>query len=149
VSAVGNVAHLARRFVGSWSRAAPAPADVEWVRSTLQEGEWRLWSQMAVQDRRHSIEVARRFVSLAPAAAQPEIAGALLHDVGKQVAALGTIGRVIATVVGPRGARFRDYHAHERLGAELLLAAGSHPATIELVQGHGPWATALRHADHL
>jgi hypothetical protein len=148
VSAFGNVAHLARRFVGSWSRAEPAVEDVAWAFVNLSEAEWRLWSQMAVQDRRHSIEVARRFVELAPAAAQPEIAGALLHDVGKQVAALGTLGRVVATIVGPRGARFRDYHAHERLGAELLLAAGSHPATIELVQGHGPWAAALRQADH-
>jgi hypothetical protein len=146
---MSSIAHLARRFVGSWSRAAPAPEDVAWAWATLTEGEWRLWSRMAVQDRRHSIQVARRFVSFAPSAAQPEIAGALLHDVGKQVAGLGTIGRVVATIVGPRGGRFRDYHAHERLGAELLLAAGSDPATIELVQGQGPWADALRQADHL
>jgi predicted HD phosphohydrolase len=149
VSAFGTVAHLARRFVGSWSRAEPAVEDLAWVWSNLTEGEWRLWSQMAVQDRRHSIEVARRFVSLDSSATQSAIAGALLHDVGKQVAALGTIGRVIATIVGPRGARFRDYHAHERLGAELLLAAGSDPATIELVMGDGPWASTLRHADHI
>jgi hypothetical protein len=146
---MSTIAHLARRFVGSWSRAAPEREDAAWACATLTEGEWRLWSRMAVQDRRHSIQVARRFVVIAPSAAQPEIAGALLHDVGKQVAGLGTIGRVVATVVGPRGARFRDYHAHERLGAELLLAAGSDPATIELVQGQGPWADALRQADHL
>jgi hypothetical protein len=139
---------LARRFVGSWSRAEPAAEDVDWAVVNLTEAEWRLWSQMAVQDRRHSIEVARRFVSVAPAAAQPEIAGALLHDIGKQVAGLGTFARVVATIVGPHGSRFRDYHAHERLGAELLLAAGSHPATIELVLGHGPWVAALRQADH-
>jgi hypothetical protein len=149
VSALGHVGHLARRFFGSWSRQAPAPEDVAWAFVNLSDAELRLWSQMAVQDRRHSLEVARRFVSFAPSAAQPAIAGALLHDVGKQVAGLGTIRRVVATIIGPRGARFRDYHAHERLGAELLLAAGSDPATIELVQGHGPFAHALRQADHI
>ena len=149
MNALGSVGHLARRFFGSWSRAEPAPDDVAWVWSKLSEAESRLWQRMAVQDRRHSIEVAHRFVSFAPSATQSEIAGALLHDVGKQVAGLGTVGRVVATIVGPRGGRFRDYHAHERLGAELLLAAGSHRATIELVQGQGPFADALRQADHI
>jgi hypothetical protein len=146
---MSSVAHLARRFFGSWSRAEPAPEDTAWAWSMLSEEEWRLWQRMAVQDRRHSIEVARRFVALAPDAPTSAVAGALLHDVGKQVAGLGTIARVVATLVGPRGARFRDYHAHERLGAELLLAAGSDPATIELVHGKGPWADPLRHADHV
>jgi hypothetical protein len=143
------IAHLARRFFGSWSRAEPAPEDTAWAWSMLSAEEWRLWQRMAVQDRRHSIGVARRFVAVAPNAPGPVIAGALLHDVGKQVAGLGTLRRVVATLVGPRGARFRDYHAHERLGAELLLAAGSDASTIELVHGQGPWADALRHADHV
>jgi hypothetical protein len=146
---MSSVAHLTRRFWGSLSRAEPHAADTDWVATLLLEGEWDVWRAMTVQDRRHSIEVARRFVALAPSAPRPAVAGALLHDVGKQVAGLGTIARVLATIVGPRGPRFRDYHAHERLGAELLLAAGSDPATIGLVQGHGPWADALRHADHV
>jgi len=146
---VSSIAHLARRFAGSWSRTEPSPEDTAWAWSMLSAEEWRLWSKTAVQDRRHSIEVARRFVALASSATQAEVAGALLHDVGKQVAGLGTIGRVVATIVGPRGARFRAYHAHERLGAELLLAIGSDPATIELVQGRGPQAAALRHADQV
>ena len=54
-----------------------------------------------------------------PAADRAEVAGALLHDVGKVEAGLGTFGRVVATVVGPRTERFRTYHDHEAIGARL------------------------------
>lgn len=142
-----SIAHLARRFAGSLSRAEPGPGDVAWVRSQLTAAEFDAWHAMAVQDRRHSIVVARRFVDLAPLATRAEVAGALLHDVGKQVAALGTFARVAATVVGPRTARFRQYHDHEALGAAMLAEAGSDPNTIELVLGRGALRDVLRRAD--
>jgi hypothetical protein len=144
---VTSIAHLARRFFGSWSRAEPAAADLEWVRGQLLPGELACWEAMAVQDRRHSVEVARRFVALRPAATRAEVAGALLHDVGKQVAALGTMSRVVATLVGPRTDRFRQYHDHEELGASMLAAAGSEPATVEVVAARGSAVDDLRRAD--
>jgi hypothetical protein len=144
---MSSVAHLARRFWGSLSRVEPAAGDVEWVRAQCTAVEFDLWCAMAVQDRRHSIVVARRFVELAPAATRAEVAGALLHDVGKQVAGLGTVARVVATVVGSRGERFRQYHDHEALGAAMLAERGSDPATIELVLGGGARGDALRRAD--
>jgi predicted HD phosphohydrolase len=104
---------------------------------------------MAVQDKRHSILVARRFVDLADAPSREQTAAALLHDVGKLASGLGTCARVLATIVGPRTARFRQYHDHERLGAEMLRAAGSAAATLELVHGAGPAAAALRQADDI
>lgn len=142
-----SITHLARRFVGSLSRAEPAATDMDWVRSQLIAAEFDAWQAMAVQDRRHSILVARRFVELAPLATRAEVAGALLHDVGKQVAALGTFARVAATVVGPRTKRFRQYHDHEALGAAMLALAGSDPVTIELVMGGGALREVLRRAD--
>jgi hypothetical protein len=144
---VSSVAHLARRFRGSLSRAEPDAADVAWVAGQLLPAELDLWAAMAVQDRRHSIEVAQRFIGLAPGAERPAVAAALLHDVGKQVAGLGTVQRVVATVVGPRTKRFRDYHLHEPLGAALLREAGSDDATVGLVEGRGPLAAVLRRAD--
>lgn len=144
-----TIAHLARRFWGSLSREEPSDVDVVWAQSNLMPREAALWSGMAVQDRRHSLLVARRFVERAPDATGAEIAGALLHDVGKQVAGLGTFARVVATVVGSRTERFRQYHDHERLGAELLVTAGSDPVTVDLVLGRGPSAPALRAADHV
>jgi len=146
---VSSIGHRARRFRGSLSRAEPSPDAVAWARVQMLPHEVALWSRMAVQDRRHSIEVARRFVALRPDASRAEIAGALLHDVGKQVAGLGTFARVAATVMGPRTTRFRQYHDHEALGAAMLTEAGSEPVTVELVEGGGAAADVLRRADDM
>ena len=113
----------------------------------MTDAEWNAWKAMSVQDRRHSLAVARRFVMLRPDATRAEIAGALLHDVGKQQSGLGTTGRVLATLVGRRGARFSAYHDHEALGAGMLATLGSDPATVELVLGRGAAADDLRRAD--
>jgi len=146
---MSGLAHLARRFWGSLSRAEPAPADVEWAHRILLPAEAELWDRQPVQDRRHTVEVARRFVALAPDATPSEVAGALLHDIGKLDAGLGTLSRVVATVVGPRTERFRRYHDHERIGPRMLREVGSAEATVELVAGRGPRAETLRAADHV
>jgi hypothetical protein len=145
---MSHFAHLARRFVTSLSRHEPADVDEKWAASQLLGGELELWRQMSAPDRRHSIVVARRFESQGPWS-RDEIAGALLHDVGKLESGLGTFGRVAATIVGPRTARFRRYQDHEGVGADLLAAAGSSEITIELVLGRGPAADALAKADDI
>jgi predicted HD phosphohydrolase len=140
--------HLVRRFLTSLSSQAPDPADTTWAESQLLDGELQLWRRLSVSDRRHTITVARRFESMG-SWTRDEIAGALLHDIGKLDADLGTASRVLATVVGPRTARFRSYHDHERIGADMLAAAGSATTTIELVRGHGRAAAALAEADNI
>ena len=103
---------------------------------------------MAPPDRRHSIEVARRFVDRRPGATRAEMAGALLHDVGKVEAGLGTFGRVAGH--GRRaahGAASALYHDHEAIGARLAAAAGADPVTVALIEGRGPAAADLRAAD--
>jgi hypothetical protein len=144
-----NVGHVARRFVDSLSKAPPAAADEAWATTYMTPAEAHLWSRMMVQDRRHSIEVARRFLERRPEATREEMAGALLHDVGKLQAGLHTFGRVVATVVGPRTARFREYHEHESIGARMVAAIGADPVTVALVGGEGPAAADLRAADDL
>ena len=144
-----SLGHLARRFAGSLSRWPPSEADASWAVAQLLPAEAALWQRMAVQDKRHSILVTRRFVDIADEPSREQTAAALLHDVGKLASGLGTCARVLATIVGPRTARFRQYHDHERLGAEMLRAAGSAAATLELVQGAGPAAAALRQADDI
>jgi len=142
-----RIVHLARRFVLSLSRRPPSAADEEWARSFLSPWERDLWNRFDYPDRRHAIEVGRRFAMLRPDAMREEVAGALLHDIGKVESRLGTFGRVVATVVGARTDRFRLYHAHEMIGAQMLRQAGSAAVTIDLVQGLGAAAPALRAAD--
>ena len=140
--------HLAARFFGSLSNTPPEPSEEAWAVDQLLPGERGLWARMSNQDRRHSATVARRFVAARPEATRAEIAGALLHDVGKIECGLGTFGRVAATLVGGRTARFRAYQDHERIGAELAEAAGSDPVTVELIGERGPAFPALSASDH-
>ena len=139
--------HLAARFFGSLSSRPPEPEQEVWAESNLIDGEVELWRQMSNQDRRHSAKVARRFVAAWPQASRAEIAGALLHDVGKIECGLGTWGRVAASVVGGRTERFRLYHDHEHIGSLLAEAAGSDPATVELIDERGPAYETLKSCD--
>ena len=149
MSPLRHLVHLSRRFFTSLSRREPSVAETAWADSHLLDGESVLWHRMAVSDRRHSIMVACRFESRGGPWSRDEMAGAVLHDVGKLDTGLGTFGRVVATVVGPRTDRFRRYHDHERRGAELLVGAGSSDITVELVLGQGRAASALREADDI
>ena len=132
---VGHAAHLARRFFTSLSSRPPAADDLEWARRQLSDDQRALWERMSVRDQRHTLRVARNYVARRPLAAADEIAGALLHDVGKVAGDLGTFTRVLARLVGPRTRRLREYHDHEAIGAALAAAAGSSFVTVALVRG--------------
>ena len=147
MNAVGKFGHRALRFFTSLSAAPPPVGDEVFADRNLTRAERALWIRMTNQDRRHSARVARRFVAARPEATRAEIAGALLHDVGKLDSGLGTFARVAAVLAGPRGRRFDSYHRHEAIGAELVAAIGSDPATVELVAGRGPADPTLRHCD--
>ncbi len=147
MSAFAHVAHLARRFAGSLSSAPPPAADDAWATSFMTGPEAALWHRLSNADRRHAVAVARRFADRRPLASREEMAAACLHDVGKLDAGLGTFGRVIATVVGPRTARFRTYHDHEEIGARWLAERGSSPVTVALVRREGEAAPDLDWAD--
>ena len=145
-----QVMHLVRRWRSSIDRSPLTRADLEFARACLIDAEWNLWSSMALADRRHSIVVARRFVSMAPHADDAEIAAALLHDVGKTVARLSTTERVLATlialVVKPR--RWSQYYRHEEIGLDLCRGLPSRDATLHLLGDvNHPLAEVLRRAD--
>jgi hypothetical protein len=148
----GSWHHLAVRFFGALSPAGPSESDEAWALGSLLEGEQALWHSMSGPDRRHAVGVARDTVRLLAPDDPPRgvIAAALLHDVGKVSSALGTFSRVGVTLaamaVGRRRlvdwagsgrprerpsvrARVGQYLAHDRLGAELLEAAGSEALT--------------------
>jgi len=149
MSGVAHIGHLARRFGGSISRRPPDRLDDAWATSFMTDAESVLWSTLSNVDRRHAIGVARRFVAGRPDATRDEMAAVCLHDVGKLGSGLGTFGRVLATLVGPRTARFRTYHDHEEIGARWLERAGSSASTVALVRRQGPAAGALEQADDI
>jgi hypothetical protein len=139
--------HLVARFVTAAPPHPPSVDDEVWAEGFLTPAERRLWIRFDNHDRRHSIRVARRFVRRVPDAEPAVVAGALLHDIGKVRCGIGVLGRVVATIVGPRTERFRCYHDHERVGAEMLAAIGSDRRTVELAGGAGPFAEALEACD--
>ena len=143
-----KVWHLTARFFTSLSTAPASPEDEAWVAEHLLPGELDLWAQLSNQDHRHCAAVGRRFVEARPGATRAEIAGAILHDVGKIECDLGTFGRVAATLVGPRTRSFAAYHDHEAIGARMAEQAGSDPVTVELIAGDGPAFPALVASDH-
>ena len=128
-----NQRHLARRFFTSLSTRPPAAKDIAWVNKELLTNEFALWSRMKSHDQRHSIEVARRFTELHPTFSRDEVAAALLHDIGKVHSELGVMGRVVATIVGPKSTKFREYHNHEVIGLNLCREAGSSTETLRLL----------------
>lgn len=139
--------HLTVRFAGSWSTRPPDAVDLQWVSDTLTTAERDLWLAHRAADQRHTVAVGREFVRRRPNAVRAEVAGALLHDIGKLDSALSTLERVAATLFGGRTQRWRSYLDHERIGAEMLAQIGSAPITVDLVLGRGPASADLRQAD--
>ena len=124
--------HLVKRALSSLSNKRPDDDGI--ARSIVNSEELTLWRSMQGRDQTHSLQVLSRFVILCPDATRVEKAAALLHDVGKTKSDLGWVLRIVATLVGSRGTRMAEYHAHERIGAQMLMPI-SDPRTIELVGG--------------
>ena len=140
---VAHALHLARRLAGSLRPGGPPAGEEEWVAGVLSGAELALWRRMSGADRRHAVAVARRAESiLGPGGSSgPVLAAALLHDVGKVVARLGTPARVVATVAGMAGRtsltpRIGQYLRHDALGAQLLTEAGSDSLTVAWAAEH-------------
>lgn len=126
-----HATHLVRRFAGSLSKRLP---DDALAARHLDAAELALWRRFGPADQRHSLLVAERLLAAHPDAPRHEIAAALLHDIGKLDAGLGTFGRVVATLA-PIGDRARRYRDHERIGAAMLRSVGSDERTVAIVAG--------------
>jgi hypothetical protein len=139
-----NSLHLAKRFFGALSRSPIGESQIELVQTTLSDSEFALWSAMMPMDKKHSIKVMSRFMQIYPQATAAQVRASLLHDVGKLESNLSVFARVLATIVGERGSRFAKYHAHEKIGAQMLRQAGSDEETWQLVAGEVSDSPQLR-----
>ncbi len=149
---MSGAGHLVKRFFGSLVPFGEPKADRAWIQESLLPEEQEIWRRMSRADRRHAAGVARRVErALGHEATRPVIAAALLHDCGKSVAHLSTVGRVIATLsakiaghdMAPAWSETRGftrrvglYLEHPRLGADLLGMAGSAPLTVAWAAEH-------------
>ena len=103
-----------------------------------------LFLEMRRRDQGHAIRVLQRV------GAAPELLrqAALLHDVGKARAFLGTPGRTLVVVARAAhmtaavsrlpyiGGRVARYELHPEIGAEMLRQAGAPDALVEIVAEH-------------
>lgn len=142
--------HLVKRAVTSFSYEPLSGADVERAERLLLPQEFELWWSMPPRDQRHSLQVHERFMRFYPPAKRTEQAAALLHDVGKTVSGLGWFMRIVATIVGSRGAAFAMYHDHENIAVQMLQGM-SEQRTLDLIGGAIDDAVmvALRNADNI
>jgi hypothetical protein len=137
----------------------PKTVDVSWVEGILSPSEFALWSKLNRADRRESIAVARRVEQSCGLDARFDdwCAAALLPDVGKLDADLGSYGRAVATVAGAfaghdmaeawqqRGGFTRRaglYLRHPALGAERIRMVGGREVAAWWAEAHhdaGRW----------
>lgn len=145
-----KVWHLIKRAVTSYSNEPLSGADVERAERLLLTQEFELWWSMPPRDQRHSLQVYERFMRFYPPAKRTEQAAALLHDVGKTVSGLGWFMRIVATMVGSRGAVFALYHDHENIAVQMLQGI-SEQRTLDLIGGRVDDVVmiALRDADEI
>jgi hypothetical protein len=145
-----TVFHLARRAMTSFRNHPLSPNEINVVKGILLPAEFALWSRMQNRDQRHSLDVLRRFDSFFIAATRDERAAALLHDVGKCESQLGWVGRIFATIVGPRTDSFRTYLDHEQIGLALISNVSA-ARTSEVLKGDvvDDCVRALRDADNI
>ena len=137
--------------VAAAHRARLDDADRAEALSNLTPELGRLFLGMAVRDQEHALRVLRRLGDADASLRQ----AALLHDVGKTLAPLGTPGRSLVVLARARGSlamlcrvpllgrRVRRYVSHPAIGAEMLRAAGADQSVIEIVAEHQSARPAL------
>src|SRR3954471_4576410 len=143
---MSRAAHLIRRFVTSLRPRDLDDADRTWVRLLLTPQELDVWETLGRADRAESVAVARATArALGPDADPRWLAAALLHDVGKTGAGLGTVSRVGATLIAGLVSHGRTRHwpngigryiAHDDAGATRLAAAGARPEAVAWARVH-------------
>jgi hypothetical protein len=151
MSAWGRWRYRLHQFRLHLAPPALTPADHAQVAGWLPPPLFALFERMTAGEQAHSLAVARLLAAQGHTA-RPLLQAALLHDVGKSVAPLSLMARVII-VLGhllpratrarwgagaPRGWRkpFVVAAQHPAWGADLAERAGAEPVVVTLIRQH-------------
>lgn len=146
-----NLAHLARRFFGSIRARRPDPADQALIAKLLTSAESEVFWSQPVPDMAHAVRSAGAVQRLEPDRDDLRRA-ALLHDVGKRQAGIGTILRSVATACAlmriPTGGGMARYLRHGEIGARELEELGCEALVVQFARHHhGPRPDHIDEAD--
>jgi hypothetical protein len=150
MSLFARLAYRSRQF-RRVLRSPKAPLSDSILQPFLSPPQILLFRRMHFFEQAHSFQVLQS-LRLAGHTDPDLLAAALLHDVGKILAPLSLMGRVIV-VIGkhffpkaaerwgdgePHGLRrpFMTAYQHPAWGADLAFAAGASPRTCELIRRH-------------
>ena len=174
-----RLGRLLRRLADTVRGARVSASDQAWVASVLPPAELDLWARLSGHDQHHGVQVARaverRLAGTTSGGDGRWLGAALLHDVGKAEAGLGTLERALATLLGKaisvstarrwmmaEGATKRRlglYLTHGAAGAAAIRAAGGREEIAAWAEIHqalpcpelelvpGPVARALSDSD--
>lgn len=136
---MSTVLHLARRFFRSLRARHPHVDDQLLVGQLLSTPEADVFWEQPVPDVVHALRAARHV--LAEEADRTDLArAALLHDVGKRHAGIGTFRRSFATASAavrlPVGTRATRYLEHAESGAVELESLGCDEIVIGFARHH-------------
>ncbi len=134
-----HLAHLARRFFGSWRARRPDAESQRLVAVVLSPREADVFWAQPVPDLDHAVRSAAAVLDSNPGRIEWARA-ALLHDVGKRHSGLGTVGRSLAAALSliriPVRGRFRRYLDHAELGAKELEQLGCDEFVVAFARHH-------------
>lgn len=148
--------HWAGRLLDSLVPRSVSEADRAWALGWLTPAEAKLLVRMSSFDLRHAIGVARRTEPGLGAVEEGRrgavMAAALLHDVGKVEAGLGSYGRVVATLCGVFAGELAEAWQQRsgftrRVG--LYLRYGEIGSDLLRISGSDPWVIAWSREHHL
>lgn len=138
--------NAARRTVVACLPGLARPDDA-FAAGFLDPQEYRLYLAMDPRDRQHACYIARKLLTIRPAAEPVLVRAALLHDVGKSVRPYNPLHRIVAHLYVPkeipaepeyRGLRgaWQVKRHHDSYGARLIRQAGGSPEVARLVERH-------------